>query len=65
MTVLIETYKDENTTTVYYGYILDNIIQISLSNTRESLRFFSDHFECAATVGTKLLKKLEICEDGK
>ena len=42
MVVIVETYKDENTTTAYYGYVLDNIIQISLSNTRESLRFFSN-----------------------
>ena len=64
MTILIESYKDEHTTTAYYGYTLDNITEIILSTTKESLRFFSN-FSFVASVSIKLLKRLEICEDGK
>ena len=62
MTVLIESYKDENTITTYIGHTLDNITQISLSPTRESLRLFS-HLQYVATINLKLLKRLEITED--
>lgn len=64
MTILIETYKDEHTTTAYYGYTLDDVTDISLSLLGKSLMFYS-HNNLVASVGTKLIKRLEINEDGK
>lgn len=65
MTVLIETYKDDETTTAYYGYILDDITDIALSRERNYLAFYQGINKVVATVGIKRLKRLEICEDGE
>ena len=62
MTVLIETYKDEYTTTAYYGYTINDVTDISLSSLCKSLMFYSNN-NLVASVGVKLIKRFEVCEN--
>lgn len=63
MTVLIETFKDENTSTEYYGYVLNDITDICLNRERQYIAFFQGINKVVATVGVKRLKRLEIRDE--
>ena len=64
MTILYETYKDANTITEYYGLVVNDVARINYNPYGQFFDVYSkEGFIC--TIHLKLLKRLEIYEDGE
>lgn len=64
MTILYESYKNAHTTTEYYGLVINDVARINYNYYGQ----FFDVYSKEGFIGTihlKLLKRLEIYEDGE
>ena len=64
MTILYEVYKDANTITEYYGLVINDVARINYNSYGQFLDVYAKN-GFIGTIHLKLLKRLEIYEDGE
>ena len=63
MTILFEEYKDETTKTEYYGHAISEVEHIRYDIKGNFLSVYTS--KRIISLSLKLVKRLEICEDGE
>lgn len=64
MTILYETYKDAHTITEYYGLVINDVVRINYNPYGQFFDVYGKE-SVICTIHLKLLKRLEIYEDGE